>query len=139
LSTRSFRSFRECHLQIKTAPFLIDFHFKSAHPRCFKTAMPGSPIFDNDNWTMEANRRLSRWRERVRVRVELFNNPPHLTSLPLGRGYQKVCSFKKLVTQEVSENFFIKGMFRFHAGLFLFISGKEIKDIGETVQVLQNF
>jgi hypothetical protein len=52
--------FQLCHLQIKTALFLIDFDFKSAHPRCLKTAMPGSPIFDNDNWTMEANRPLSR-------------------------------------------------------------------------------
>ncbi len=60
--------------------------------------MPGSPIFDNDNWTMEPNSPLSSWRKRVRVRVDLFKNPPHLHSLALGRGYQKACSFKKLVT-----------------------------------------
>jgi hypothetical protein len=47
---------------------------------------------------MEANSPLSRWRERVRVRVGPFKNPPHLHPLPLGRGHQKGCSFKKLVT-----------------------------------------
>jgi len=63
--------------------------------------MPGSPIFDNDNWTMEANSPLSRWRERVRVRVRvgLFKNPPHLHPLPLGRGYEWVCTFKLKTVQ----------------------------------------
>jgi hypothetical protein len=56
--------------------------------------MTGSPIYDNDNWTMEPKCPLSRWRERVRVRVEFFKKPPHLHPLPLGRGDQKVCTFK---------------------------------------------
>jgi hypothetical protein len=77
----------DCHLRIK-----------SAHSICLKTAMTGSPIYDNDNWTMEPKCPLSLWRERVRsptrhsrsgdgaVRVDLPQTPPHLHPLPLGRG-----------------------------------------------------
>ena len=33
----------------------------------------------------------------------------------------------------------IRGMFRFHPRLFLFVSGEEIQDIGEAIEIFQYF
>jgi hypothetical protein len=44
------RKIRECHLQIKSAPFSLDFHFKSAHLIFLNCAMAGH---HGCNWTSD--------------------------------------------------------------------------------------
>jgi hypothetical protein len=72
----------------------MDLKFKSAPLMCLRSAVVGFPGIIETIRQHKAKLSLSRWRERVRVRVGLNDIPLTFVLSPWGRGDEKVCTFK---------------------------------------------
>jgi hypothetical protein len=78
--------YKLCYLKFKNAHLLIDLKLKSTQLIRLEVAIARVSIVPLTTTTEINSSSLSRWRERVGVRVGSGDGPPHLYLLPLGRG-----------------------------------------------------